>query len=444
VAALPFELAALPRLAWRFLRLPVVSYAAPALIAIGQARFRHCPPACPLTRLVRAFAASPTLRLLRAIQPASGGYLEAAPLTSFVLMSLCSIGQGGSATAVAAQEFLRSSVRPDGSWPIDTNLSVWLTSLAVNALAAGGRLDLPAQQLSRIKCWLLSCQHHRRHPYTGAAGGGWAWTDLSGGVPDADDTAGALLALHKLGPADEPTRQAAREGVMWLLDVQNRDGGIPTFCRGWGKLPFDRSSPDLTAHAILAWLAWHEQLGPALRRRMAAALAKAAEYLRGSRRQDGSWLPLWFGNQHAPDQQNGVYGTAKVVVALAELAIRPAAGQMTGELLLSGVEYLLSSRGQDGGWGGSTGVAPSIEETSLAVDALCAAWPAIGQLKPALETPTQQAIAAGAAWLIQRVAGAADLPAEPIGLYFARLWYFERLYPLIFATAALSRARALV
>src|SRR5690606_25599498 len=45
---------------------------------------------------------------------------------------------------------------------------------------------------------------------------------------------------------------AVRRGVTWLLDLQNRDGGWPTFCRGWGKLPFDRSSPDITAHCMRA------------------------------------------------------------------------------------------------------------------------------------------------------------------------------------------------
>jgi squalene-hopene/tetraprenyl-beta-curcumene cyclase len=29
---------------------------------------------------------------------------------------------------------------------------------------------------------------------------------------------------------------------------------------------------------------------------------------------------------------------------------------------------------------------------------------------------------------------------SPIGFYFAKLWYFERLYPLIFAVAALRVA----
>jgi squalene-hopene/tetraprenyl-beta-curcumene cyclase len=32
-------------------------------------------------------------------------------------------------------------------------------------------------------------------------------------------------------------------------------------------------------------------------------------------------------------------------------------------------------------------------------------------------------------------------PPAPIGLYFARLWYSETLYPLIFAVEGLKAAR---
>jgi hypothetical protein len=32
------------------------------------------------------------------------------------------------------------------------------------------------------------------------------------------------------------------------------------------------------------------------------------------------------------------------------------------------------------------------------------------------------------------------LDPAPIGFYFAKLWYFERLYPLIFAVSCLRRA----
>jgi squalene-hopene/tetraprenyl-beta-curcumene cyclase len=47
----------------------------------------------------------------------------------------------------------------------------------------------------------------------------------------------------------------------------------------------------------------------------------------------------------------------------------------------------------------------------------------------------------GLAWLVQQVeSGGLDHPT-PIGFYFAKLWYFEKLYPIIFTVAALGRAR---
>src|SRR5262249_50744025 len=149
-----------------------------------------------------------------------------------------------------AVRFLVNSVRPDGSWPIDTNLATWVTTLSVNALAAAGELD-HLDRKDELRAWLLKQQYKERHPYTGADPGGWAWTDLPGGVPDADDTAGAILALSHL-PEPEPLAfdyaqpLAWASGSEWLHGLQNRDGGIPTFCRGWGHLPFDRSGTDLT------------------------------------------------------------------------------------------------------------------------------------------------------------------------------------------------------
>ena len=92
VLPLPFELACFPQSWFRFLRLPVVSYALPALIAIGQAIYHHRPPRNPLTRLIRKLALRRSLRVLESIQPTSGGFLEAVPLTSFVTLSLASIG----------------------------------------------------------------------------------------------------------------------------------------------------------------------------------------------------------------------------------------------------------------------------------------------------------------------------------------------------------------
>ena len=322
VMPLPFELAACPQGWWRRLRLPVVSYALPALIAIGQARFHFRPPRNPVTRLVRRLARGRTLDILTSIQPKSGGFLEAAPLTSFVAMSLAAAGHADHAVVAKATAFLAATVRPDGSWPIDTNLATWGTTLSVNALAAGPGFAavLAAGGRRSILDWLLAQQYREEHPYTHAAPGGWAWTDLSGGVPDADDTAGALVALRHLGANDPRVRDAAARGTTWLLDLQNRDGGVPTFCRGWGLLPFDRSSPDLTAHAVAAWTAHLADLPPALRARAEKAAARALAYLERTQRPGGEWLPLWFGNQFAPDEENPTYGTSRVLAALAAMA----------------------------------------------------------------------------------------------------------------------------
>ena len=82
--------------------------------------------------------------------------------------------------------FLRTSLRDDGSWPIDTHLATWVTSGAVNALAQA-RLVLPegvmvqeaAAALETSRQWLSGQQRDTVHPYTGAAPGGWGWSYLS-------------------------------------------------------------------------------------------------------------------------------------------------------------------------------------------------------------------------------------------------------------------------
>ena len=412
VPQLPLELAAFPQSWFRWLRLPVVSYALPALIAIGLVRHRHRPTPNLFARMARYVAINRTLRVLREIQPTTGGFLEATPLTSFVVMSLISADERDNPVVRNGVEFLLRSIRDDGSWPIDTNLATWVTTLSVNALAHSAVLS--PDDRKRITDWLLAQQYRVIHPYTQAPPGGWAWTDLTGGVPDADDTAGALVALKNLGAPDGPPIDAA---VEWLLSLQNRDGGMPTFCRGWGKLPFDRSSPDLTAHAILAWSLWGSNV---------SGLRRAITYLKKNQRKDGSWSPLWFGNQHIKTEENFTYGTARVVIALGSLQ-----NPKIAPLLKRAVAWLIAAQNNNGGWGGAKGSPSSIEETGLAVEALSVVVPR-----------DTQPILRGVEWLIAATDSGRRTPPAPIGFYFAKLWYYEELYPLIFAIGGLARARA--
>jgi squalene-hopene/tetraprenyl-beta-curcumene cyclase len=434
VPSLPFELACFPQAWFRYLQLPVVSYALPALIAIGQAVFHHRPPWDPFRWIVRRLANNKSLRVLETIQPSNGGFLEAAPLTSFVALGLASTGQANHPVVAKCVEFLVQSVRPDGSWPIDTNLSTWVTTLSINALAAAGDLD-KLDKRDELRDWLLRQQYKERHPFTGADPGAWAWTPLPGGVPDADDTPGALLAIQHLGCGEE-NYHAVKAGLDWLVSLQNADGGWPTFCRGWGRLPFDRSGSDLTAHALRAIIAWHAKTGDRFYPvkfwtldpdgpRDGKAADAAFDYLDRFQRPDGSWLPLWFGNQHAPDDINPTYGTARVLAAYRDL------DKMNDEPAHRGIAFLLSIQNADGGWGGAAHTPSSIEETALACEIL-------------LDAPGDLAASAvnkGLAWLVEQVDVGRLADATPIGFYFAKLWYFERLYPIIFTVAALGRAR---
>ena len=352
-----------------------------------------------------------------------------------------------------------------------------------------------------VKDWLLEQQYRTEHPFTHAAPGGWSWTDLPGGVPDADDTAGALLALKNLATDEHglntdteksvfnPCLSVAISGIEWLLDLQNSDGGIPTFCRGWGALPFDRSAPDLTAHALRACDTWRSELSPALQERVDNATQRALHFLAKTQRAEGAWAPLWFGNQHATGEENLTYGTAQVLRGLQELR-----DPLAAELAARAAAWLMAAQNPDGSWAGGSNAdanpaspkgyagasieqrtrlrqeatpgqasnielrseeaaplntrpspldtrhlspAPrpstldpssfSIEETALAVGALAGVAGA------------EAAVARGVDWLIAATDAGRVTPAAPIGLYFAKLWYFERLYPLVFLAGALAR-----
>jgi squalene-hopene/tetraprenyl-beta-curcumene cyclase len=297
--------------------------------------------------------------------------------------------------------------------------------------------------------WLLGCQYQTVHPFTGAAPGGWGWSNLSGAVPDADDTPGALLALrhwwqleHLPGEARERIRRSAWAGIRWLLDLQNRDKGWPTFCRGWGRYPFDRSGPDITAHVLRALVAWRPDIDdPQFGRRIDVAIAKGFAYLTAVQNEDGSWSPLWFGNQDQANEDNPVYGTAKVLMAWRD-------GSQSGSRpAQNGLHWFLGQQNPDGGWGGGpsrsralsgNGLAPtdsrtsSVQETALACEVLASLSFGDGNGDDIQNAACQR----GKTWLIEAVKRMEHHETWPIGFYFAKLWYYEELYPLLFATSA--------
>ena len=457
VSALPFEAACVPQCFYHLLQLPVVSYAIPALVAIGQCKFINDPPWDPVRKLIRKSAIGRSLSVLEKMQPQSGGYLEAIPLTAFVSMALVQSGRWDHSVVKNGIQFLTGSVREfdDGTccWPIDTNLATWGTTLAINAMANDKEnfaelIQSQGEAWHACVEWVLDCQNKTVHPYTGSPPGGWGWTDLTGSVPDADDTPGALIALRhvlevcqskkvdqeKFGePFQRQIIAAAAGGIDWLLKLQNRDQGWPTFCRGWSNLPFDRSGSDLTAHVIRALKAWQDVPDlPIKNSKLVKAIDSGLVYLNKNQRSDGSWLPLWFGNQDYEEDLNPFYGTGKVIQAFADLKLLDTKAPQFG------LDWLLRNQNADGGFGGGVSVryhdpalgSSSVEETALCTDALLNSD----------RTEHREAAQRGVTWLQQAIQAGEIETCHPIGFYFAKLWYYEKLYPLVFSMSAMAKA----
>jgi squalene-hopene/tetraprenyl-beta-curcumene cyclase len=312
--------------------------------------------------------------------------------------------------------------------------------------------------------WLLACQRTQPDAANCIPPGGWARSDSPGAIPNALDTASALSALvrwrHRFAELQsERIDRAAALGVAWLLDVQNEDGGCRTFSCSGNSLAEGESGTDVTAQVLRALASWQAQWeseeidgGPhhylQLKLGIDSAIQRGWRYLESKQHADGHFVPLWFGNEHHQRNENPVVGTAQVLLSCADLF------RLDSELALRAARWLVSAQHSNGGWGPPR--APldysgtykdgfrawrandelakfcSTEETALAVSAL---------LPLAESSPSfSRAVANGLAWLAGAVEQDAHRQGSVIGFSFTKLWYHERLYPLLFAEGALARA----
>jgi squalene-hopene/tetraprenyl-beta-curcumene cyclase len=311
--------------------------------------------------------------------------------------------------------------------------------------------------------WLLDAQHRQSDLAASVPLGGWGWTNTPGAVANVDDTAAVLQALAQ-APRRERIERAALASIDWLLASQDDDGGWPMYGSGPSFVSSDRIGADSTAHALQALAAWKRRWQEAapnralareqssLDEQIAAAIERGLAYLATQQREDGSFLPLGFGNEHQADEANPVVGTAQVLAMCAEL------GELDSPLASRAGNWLLTAQHAVGSWGpprvpldysGSypTGTrtwrendvlaqCSTVEETAQAVAAL---------LPLALANNVYaNAVCKGLTWLADAIEQDRHRRPAVLGWCFTRLWYHERLHPLMFAAGALSRAAGLL
>ena len=227
---------------------------------------------------------------------------------------------------------------------------VWDSCISVYALGQTG-LDPAHPKMKQGASWLLSKQTKLPGDWAvhnPAPPGGWYFEFRNEFYPDVDDTCMTLMALEfaQAHEGDAVQRAAMNRGLVWMLGMQNEDGGWASFDRGndkeWmTKVPFadhnamiDPSTADITSR-VLESLSYHKdfQFGhPVVR--------KAIEFIKRDQCQDGSWFGRWGVNY--------IYGTWQVLRGLKLIG-----EDMNKGYVRRGVEWLKHHQNADGGWGES-------------------------------------------------------------------------------------------
>jgi squalene-hopene/tetraprenyl-beta-curcumene cyclase len=178
--------------------------------------------------------------------------------------------------------------------------------------------------------------------------GGWSFELINKNFPDVDDTAIVLRALLRLGVhVDDPR---LKDGLNWLLSMQNRDGSWAAFDKNNNnKLPdwylkfrkyyigngpgliLDEGTPDLTAHSLEALAEFgfnsrHENV------------KKAVKWLKKHQEKDGSWFGRW-GLCY-------LYGTSSVLCGLKAIG-----EDMSQGFIQKAIDFLTKHQNKDGGFG---------------------------------------------------------------------------------------------
>jgi squalene-hopene/tetraprenyl-beta-curcumene cyclase len=316
---------------------------------------------------------------------------------------------------------------------------VWDTALAMFSLQEAG---LPPDHPALVKAasWLLDRQvlgggdWQIKNP--GVEPGGWAFEFRNDFYPDVDDTGFVLMALQRVAHPDRARlEQALRRGTMWILSMQNRDGGWGAFDHNndsafLTRVPFadhnamiDPSTEDVTGRVLeyLGRMQW-----PASDPRVQHAI----RFLQRGQTAEGPWYGRWGVNY--------LYGTSGALRALEwfGLAKEPACQRA--------VAWLRSVQNADGGFGESCSSYDDPELMACGASTPSqTAWALIGLLAAGDVSESSVKQAVGYLLSEQRPNGT-WMESVFTGTGFPRVFYLKyHLYRNVFPLYALARYRNL-
>ena len=383
------------------------SIALPGVIALGIGQSRVL-PANPARKVLRRLAEPKGLEWLRKAMASNGGIEECPLMAALVFTGLRIAGEEvGPDIQRGCLEYLLTTQRSDGSWAIDRDLEIAVTSYAVLALAERGDIRTEPRLLA-TRDWLLSTQWNEPFGALKLPAGGWSWANPSG-WPESEDTAVVLSALAALGmPKDHPS---ARKALGWLFSMQNKNGSWSEWIRN-SSMVHDGPCVGVTSHVVMAL----HQYG--IREDPKSPIGRALKYFQGEQEPDGSFSSLWF--------RDSTHGTAKVLETYAEL------GRAEDPVATRAGQWLLANQRTDGAW-----PAEVIEGAPEGGTAEETAW-ALYSLLRSGRSPSEDQIVRGIQWLVDVQNDNGTWRQSMVGLYYDQLYYSDDLIAHTYALRALA------
>jgi squalene-hopene/tetraprenyl-beta-curcumene cyclase len=178
--------------------------------------------------------------------------------------------------------------------------------------------------------------------------GGWAFQYANAHYPDLDDTAVAVMAMHRAGDRSQVGKgefdEAMARGREWVAGLQSEDGGWGAFDADntyhyLNNIPFadhgallDPPTADLTARCVSMLAQLDEDLPTS------PELSRGVAWLMHDQREDGSWFGRWG--------MNYIYGTWSALSALNAAGV-----DREAPAVRKAVAWLQAIQNPDGGWG---------------------------------------------------------------------------------------------
>ncbi|MDG5787429.1 prenyltransferase/squalene oxidase repeat-containing protein [Evansella sp. AB-P1] len=282
-----------------------------------------------------------------------GSYVTA---SIYMIYSLLALGYDKKSPIIVngVKGIIDSVIKMDDYYHVENAKSnIWDTALMTYTMQEAGVLPID-EVIHKASNYLMKYQQSDwggggSKDQKNSSNGPWSFSTNNTSHPDIDDTQAALRAIQpQMSLNRNPSSLYAwNQGIIWLLSMQNKDGGWGSFEKNKhrhviARLPIpntedtviDPSTADLTGRT-LQFLGEHVNL-----KIDHPKVAMATKWLLKNQEKNGSWYGRW-----------GVcyiYGTWAAVTGLMSIGI-----ETDHPAIVKAKEWLLSIQGKDGGWGES-------------------------------------------------------------------------------------------